>query len=67
MIATRLPDMPSEQRTRTANMTLHLFKAGLTLIMSHEGAERAAYVAELKTVMHRYLEPLLEGGLPAGR
>ncbi|MCT9005113.1 TetR family transcriptional regulator [Streptomyces rhizosphaerihabitans] len=67
MIATRLPDMPSDERTRTANMALHLFKAGLTLIMSHEGAERDAYVAELKTVMHRYLEPLLEGGLPAGR
>ncbi|MGW7607230.1 TetR family transcriptional regulator [Streptomyces sp. NPDC054766] len=67
MIATRLPDMPSDERTRTANMALHLFKAGLTLIMSHEGAERDAYVAELKTVMHRYLEPLLENGLPAGR
>jgi hypothetical protein len=35
--------------------------------MSHEGAERDAYVAELKTVMQRYLEPLLEGGPPAGR
>jgi AcrR family transcriptional regulator len=67
MIATRVPDLPPDQRTRTANMTLHLFKAGLTLVMSHEGAERDAYVAELKTVMQRYLEPLLEGGPPAGR
>jgi hypothetical protein len=47
-------------------MTVHLFKAGLTLVMSHEGAERDAYIAELKTVMHRYLEPLLASGSPAG-
>jgi hypothetical protein len=58
--------MPSDERTRTANMTVHLFKAGLTLVMSHEGAERDAYIAELKTVMHRYLEPLLASGSPAG-
>ncbi|MER5385827.1 TetR family transcriptional regulator [Streptomyces sp. NBC_00647] len=66
MIATRLPDLPPDERTRTANMTLHLFKAGLTLIMSHEGAERDAYVAELKTVMHRYLEPILGNEQPVG-
>jgi AcrR family transcriptional regulator len=66
MIAARLPGMPSAERTRTANMTVHLFKAGLTLVMSHEGAERDAYIAELKTVMHRYLEPLLASGSPAG-
>ncbi|MFF3610396.1 TetR/AcrR family transcriptional regulator [Streptomyces sp. NPDC002580] len=67
MIATRLPDLPPDERTVTANMTLHLFKAGLTLIMSHEGSERDAYIAELKTVMHRYLEPLLEREHPVGR
>jgi AcrR family transcriptional regulator len=67
MIGTRLPDLPSDARTRTANMAVHLFKAGLTLVMSHEGAERDAYIAELKTVMHRYLEPLLDSGSPAGR
>ncbi|MET9405411.1 TetR/AcrR family transcriptional regulator [Streptomyces sp. NPDC002935] len=67
VIATRLPDLASDERARTANMTLHLFKAGLTLIMSHEGTERDAYIAELKTVMHRYLEPILEVGQPACR
>ncbi|MFD9461198.1 TetR/AcrR family transcriptional regulator [Streptomyces sp. NPDC060027] len=67
MIATRVPDLPPDERARTANMTLHLFKAGLTLIMSHEGAERGAYVTELKTVMHRYLEPILGDEHPVGR
>ncbi|MFD9397554.1 TetR family transcriptional regulator [Streptomyces sp. NPDC060011] len=66
LIAARLPDSPAEERSRTANMTLMLFKAGLTLIMAHEGAERDAYVAELKTVMYRYLEPLLGGGAADG-
>ncbi|MFJ7963517.1 TetR family transcriptional regulator [Streptomyces sp. NPDC096324] len=66
MIGARLPDLPAAERTRTANMAVHLFKAGLTLVMSHEGAERDGYIAELKTVMHRYLEPLLESGSPAG-
>nr|BBJ53471.1 hypothetical protein SAVMC3_61000 [Streptomyces avermitilis] len=41
-------------------MTVTLFKAGLDLVMSHEGAERDAYIAELKTVMYRYLKPLVE-------
>ncbi|MFG2308537.1 TetR family transcriptional regulator [Streptomyces sp. NPDC048566] len=59
LIAARLPGGPADQRERTANMTLMLFKAGLTLVMAHEGAERQAYITELKTVMYRYLEPLL--------
>ncbi len=40
-------------------MLLALFKAGLDLIMSHDGAAREAYITELKTAMYRYLEPML--------
>ncbi|MGW7046010.1 TetR family transcriptional regulator [Streptomyces avermitilis] len=60
IVAGYLPDAPPDERTRTATMTVTLFKAGLDLVMSHEGAERDAYIAELKTVMYRYLKPLIE-------
>ena len=59
LLSAYLPDLSPDQATRTAEMSFTLFKAGLDLIMSHEGAERDAYIRELKTVMHRYLEPLM--------
>ncbi len=34
--------------------------------MSHEGAERATYVRESKTVIHRYLEPPAAGRTTEG-
>ncbi|MDF6021062.1 TetR/AcrR family transcriptional regulator [Streptomyces sp. JH34] len=58
LLAAYLPELPADQVTRTAEMAFVLFKAGLDLVMSHEGTEREAYVEELKTVMYRYLEPL---------
>ena len=64
IVAGHLPDAPPDELTRTAAMVATLFKGGLDLIMSHEGAERDAYIAELKTVMYRYLQPLLDE--PAG-
>ncbi|MFF9566553.1 TetR family transcriptional regulator [Streptomyces sp. NPDC014685] len=54
-----LPDVPSARITRIASMIFMLFKGGLDLIMAHEGAERDAYIEELKTALFRYLEPLL--------
>ncbi|MEU8588050.1 TetR/AcrR family transcriptional regulator [Streptomyces sp. NPDC048664] len=61
LIAGYLPSAAPDERARTANMLLGLFKAGLDLIMSHEGGERQAYISELKTAMHRYLSPLQDG------
>lgn len=58
LLSTVLPDLPAEQAHRIAGMSFVLFKAGLDLVMSHEGSEREAYIRELKTVMYRYLEPL---------
>jgi len=40
-------------------MSVQLFKAALPLILQAEEAERSLLVRELKTVLHRYLEPLL--------
>ncbi|MFD4237252.1 TetR family transcriptional regulator [Streptomyces sp. NPDC058542] len=59
VLADYLPDVPGGQVHRIADMTFMLFKAGLDLIMAHEGEERAAYVQELKTIMFRYLDPLV--------
>ncbi|MEU6080730.1 TetR/AcrR family transcriptional regulator [Streptomyces sp. NPDC047108] len=68
LIAVYVPAMPADQRTRTAAMAFALFKAGLELVIAHEGAERSAYVGELKASMYRYLEPVLGSGCcdPAG-
>ncbi|MFI6107730.1 TetR/AcrR family transcriptional regulator [Streptomyces sp. NPDC051310] len=60
-----LPDMPAADRTRTASMAFALFKAGLDLVIGHEGEEREAYIRELKQVMFRYLEPVIGHVVPA--
>ena len=57
LLGAYLPDLPAGQVARIAEMSFVLFKAGLDLVMAHEGAEREAYIEELKTVMRRYLEP----------
>jgi hypothetical protein len=49
---------------RTAQMCLGMYKAGLELVLGHEGAEREAYVRELKNALVRYLAPL--GGARLG-
>ncbi|MGW1778702.1 TetR family transcriptional regulator [Streptomyces sp. NPDC002143] len=63
LLSSFLPDAPRADLTRTAHVCLGAYKAGLELILGHEGAERDAYVQELKNVLTRYLEPLVrEGG-----
>ncbi|MFJ2433983.1 TetR family transcriptional regulator [Streptomyces anulatus] len=64
VLAGYLPDVPADQVHRIADMTFMLFKAGLDLIMAHEGEERAAYIQELKTIMFRYLDPLVGDDTP---
>ncbi|MFD8634961.1 TetR/AcrR family transcriptional regulator [Streptomyces sp. NPDC059533] len=53
------PELAPVELDYVANMVLGIFKASLDLILAHEGAERDAYVAELKTVLLRYLEPIV--------
>ncbi|MFJ3937117.1 TetR family transcriptional regulator [Streptomyces parvus] len=67
VLADYLPDMPAAQVRRIAEMAFMVFKAGLDLIMANEGEERTAYIQELKTVMFRYLDPLVgdEASCPA--
>lgn len=61
LLAVFLPDTPAADITRTAQVCLGIYKAGLELILAHEGAERAAYIQELKHVLFRYVEPLADG------
>ncbi|MFD3553581.1 TetR family transcriptional regulator [Streptomyces goshikiensis] len=58
------PDSTPAELTHVSNMILGIFKASLDLILATEGAERAAYVAELKAVLLRYLEPLVSAPRP---
>ncbi|MFD3758293.1 TetR/AcrR family transcriptional regulator [Streptomyces sp. NPDC058622] len=53
------PAATPAELTHTSNMILGIFKSSLDLILAHEGPERAAYTAELKTVLLRYLEPMV--------
>ncbi|KOU23965.1 TetR family transcriptional regulator [Streptomyces sp. WM6372] len=59
IVRTFCPDSSPEELTRVSGMILGIFKAALDLILASEGAERAAYVTELKTVLLRYVEPMV--------
>ncbi|MCI3276659.1 TetR/AcrR family transcriptional regulator [Streptomyces cylindrosporus] len=59
LLGSLLPDASPADLTRTAQVCLSVHKAGLELVLAHEGAERDAYVRELKDVLIRYLEPLV--------
>jgi AcrR family transcriptional regulator len=62
------PDTDKARVTRTAQVCLGIYKAGLELALGHEDADREAYVQEIKDVLTRYLEPLVGNrlGQPAG-
>ncbi|MFJ9621714.1 TetR family transcriptional regulator [Streptomyces sp. NPDC101181] len=64
VLADYLPDVPAAQIRRVAEMSFMLFTAGLDLIMANEGAEREAYIQEMKTMMFRYLDPLVGDDAP---
>jgi len=55
----RAPNLSSTQRILCATMSVQLFKAILPLLLQAEEAERRLLMRELKTVLLRYLEPLL--------
>ncbi|MHC3470388.1 TetR/AcrR family transcriptional regulator [Streptomyces sp. 7R007] len=58
LLAARLTGLSPAEVGRTAHVCLGLYKAGLELVLAHEGAEREAYVQEIKNVLVRYLAPL---------
>ncbi|MFF8278080.1 TetR/AcrR family transcriptional regulator [Streptomyces lateritius] len=55
-----VPDIPSDERARIADMTFAVFKGGLALVLAApEGPEREAMIVELKRVLVRYLDPVV--------
>ncbi|MEV7790781.1 TetR/AcrR family transcriptional regulator [Streptomyces sp. NPDC087512] len=54
-----LAHTPAAEVHRVAQVCLGIYKAGLELVLAHEGAEREAYVGELKNALVRYLDPLV--------
>ncbi|KKD03813.1 TetR/AcrR family transcriptional regulator [Streptomyces sp. WM6386] len=58
-----MPEAPQAAITRVARMGLGMYTAGLELVLAHEGAERDAYVQELKNALVRCLDPLVGAGL----
>ncbi|MFJ9825983.1 TetR/AcrR family transcriptional regulator [Streptomyces sp. NPDC101160] len=60
LMAHYLPASEAAQRTRISDMIFAIVKAGLALVLAApEGPERQAVITELKTVLLRYLGPLL--------
>ncbi|MET8767030.1 TetR family transcriptional regulator [Streptomyces sp. NPDC004658] len=59
LLGSLMPGTDPADVTRTARVCLGIYKAGLELVLAHEGAERAAYVRETKDALIRYLEPLV--------
>ena len=65
LLLSLLPDARPADVTRTAHVCLGVYKAGLELVLSHEGAERDAYIEEIKKVLIGYLGPLVGDRLGA--
>ncbi|MDO0933302.1 TetR/AcrR family transcriptional regulator [Streptomyces sp. DG2A-72] len=59
LLSSLLPDTSATDITRTAHVVLGMYMAGLELVLAHEGAERDAYIQELKNVLIRYLDPMV--------
>jgi AcrR family transcriptional regulator len=53
----RAPRLPAAQRRLSATLVVQLFRAVPRQILQVEEAERQLLVSELKTLLHRYLEP----------
>jgi AcrR family transcriptional regulator len=56
----RAPHLPAVQRRLSATLVVQLFRAVPRQILQVEEAERQLLVSELKTLLHRYLEPYFE-------
>ncbi|MDX2643095.1 TetR/AcrR family transcriptional regulator [Streptomyces sp. PA03-1a] len=65
LLGLRAPTLSAAERARVAAMAFGLFKAGLALVLAHEGAERDAYIGEVKAALYGYLAPHVGTGAVA--
>ncbi|MGI8312227.1 TetR family transcriptional regulator [Saccharopolyspora hattusasensis] len=59
IFAARAPELPKDQRVRSARVLVGVFRGVLPLIIGTKGAERAAVIGELKRICRDYLTPLI--------
>jgi len=59
ILGSYLPEAPEADVHRIAHTTFAMFKAGLDLILTVDPSEQDAYTAELKTLLYRYLCPIV--------
>ncbi|MCL2731912.1 MAG: TetR/AcrR family transcriptional regulator [Actinomycetia bacterium] len=59
LLAVRRPSMSLAERTLVAQVSFTMFKAGLDLAVQQQADGREPYVRELKSMLYRYLAPLV--------
>jgi AcrR family transcriptional regulator len=62
LLGVRRPSLSAAERALVAQMSFAMFKTGLDLVVQHDGPDRAAYVRELKGMLHGYLAPYVGTG-----
>lgn len=55
----RAPELPTDERARSARVLIQIFQAMVPLVLATEEGERDAVVRELKKVMRGYLAPII--------
>ncbi|HTJ37552.1 MAG TPA: hypothetical protein VL738_30345 [Dactylosporangium sp.] len=58
VLAAKAPGAPAADRARSARVAIQIVQGMLPMVLAAEGPERAEVVAEIKTVLYRYLSPL---------
>lgn len=59
IFAARAPELPPDQRIRTARLLIGVFRGTLPLVIASSDQERAAVLGDLKRIFHDHLEPLI--------
>ncbi|MFI6781024.1 TetR family transcriptional regulator [Micromonospora sp. NPDC050276] len=59
ILTARAPELPTDERVRSARVLIQIFQAMVPLVLAAEESERDAFVRELKKVMRGYLAPIL--------
>ncbi|MGI5290709.1 TetR/AcrR family transcriptional regulator [Nonomuraea polychroma] len=60
IVAIRAPSLDATQRARCATVCLQIVRSMMALITNAPETERATFVADLKTILTRYLAPIDE-------
>lgn len=59
ILTARAPELPTDERVRSARVLIQIFQAMVPLVLATEESERDAVVRELKKVMLGYLAPII--------